>query len=57
MAKQYRAIVLFSAADGKAAKKAAEAAAKSCSGKVDRLTERRETWGEVSDADDETSES
>lgn len=56
MAKQYRAIVLFTAADGKAAKKAAENAAKSCGGKVDRLTERRETWGEVSDAEEASAE-
>ena len=44
---QYRAIVIFAAETDKAAKEQASAAAKLVKGKLDRLTVRRETWGEL----------
>jgi hypothetical protein len=46
---EYRLIVKFEAPNGKAAQAKADAAAKQLGGKIDRLTERRETWGAVKD--------
>jgi len=48
-ANQYRAIVIFPAESDKEAKAKALAAAKGAGGKLDRLTVRRETWGEVAE--------
>jgi hypothetical protein len=47
----YRVILVFSAANGPEAKAKAEAALKGAGqgAKIDRLTERRETWGAVSE--------
>ena len=45
----YRVIVVFNAASAKEAKDKAEAAAKAATGKLDRLTERGETWKAVSE--------
>jgi hypothetical protein len=49
-ANQYRAILIFSAADDTEAKAQALKAAQLVKGKLDRLTVRRETWGEVAEA-------
>jgi hypothetical protein len=46
----YRAIVIFGAADDTEAKAQALKAAQLVKGKLDRLTVRRETWGEVAEA-------
>lgn len=52
----YRAIIVFDAASPKVAKERATAAAKAALGKLDRLTERRETWGPISDENGEEAE-
>jgi hypothetical protein len=45
----YRVILVFTAADSKEAKAKAESAAKAATAKVDRLTERKETWAAIAE--------
>jgi hypothetical protein len=46
---EYRAIILFAAANDSVASEKATAAAKAAVGKLDRLTTKRETWGAVAE--------